>query len=77
VLVQAYEKPQHQREPKQTRLHKQLHIIVMRFINEKVRVKTAVSGLDRRERSQPPAQNWPLGKHSQAIFSDIEPHAGT
>src|SRR3984893_11676198 len=49
----------------------------MRFIDEQVRIEAAVTRIDGWEGSQPPSPNWPLGKHSQAIFGDLQTHART
>src|ERR1700731_1452550 len=72
MAVQTNDEPQHQREAEQAGLHQQLHIVVVRFVYEQVRIETAETWVDRGESSQPPAPNWPLGKHPQAIFGDIQ-----
>src|SRR5271170_641399 len=75
VLVQAHEEPKHQPEAKQAGLHQQLRIVIMRFIDEQVRIEAAVTRVDRGESPQAPPQQRPVGKHSEAILRDIPTNA--
>src|ERR1700691_4242502 len=76
MLIQACQKPQHQREAEYAGLDQQLHIVVMRFIYDLICIEAAVTGINRSEGSHPPASNRSLGKHSQTIFHDIQTDAG-
>ncbi len=68
--VDRQQKPDHRSESKQTGLHEQLQIVVVRLIDEEIGVEGAELRIDDWERSQAPAEHGFLEEHPKAVAID-------